>query len=303
MKGFVSELLSPRKAGRGAVPREDIEDKKLKTLVNRLDKFGTGRQGEKLVATLQQGGKDFVDSLEPEQRDKINKVLKGAIGNINKDVLDVVKNPDNLIEDVLAGKISIDYEVDKGSGKIQTPHRKTSLTIKDKGYVSDLTKDYEQQLIDEFGKSPSAKQASGWLSRNLRLDISEEMLKEDFEKEVEKEITQPSPTQISKSLQAEHWKEFADQTLSKLEGENIVDEKGKLEKGAKGLTAMVVNKDRYKGKYVGQIGKIVKFDKGANKVLMKMPDGKSLAFSVGTDIALTPESAEDAGVTVTEPVV
>ena len=303
MKGFVSELLSPRKAGRGAVPREDIEDKKLKTLVNRLDKFGAGRQGEKLVATLQQGGKDFVDSLEPEQRDKINSVLKGAIGNINKDVLDVVKNPDNLIEDVLAGKISIDYEVDRGSGKIATPHRKTALTIKDKGYVSDLTKDYEQQLIDEFGKSPSAKQASGWLSRNLRLDISEEMLKEEFEKEVEKEITQPSPTQISKSLQAEHWKEFADQTLSKLEGENIVDEKGKLEKGAKGLTAMVINKDRYKGKYVGQIGKIVKFDKGANKVLMKMPDGKSLAFSVGTDIALTPESAEDAGVTVTEPVV
>ena len=303
MKGFVSELLSPRKAGRGAVPREDIEDKKLKTLVNRLDKFGAGRQGEKLVATLQQGGKDFVDSLEPEQRDKINSVLKGAIGNINKDVLDVVKNPDNLIEDVLAGKISIDYEVDRGSGKIATPHRKTALTIKDKGYVSDLTKDYEQQLIDEFGKSPSAKQASGWLSRNLRLDISEEMLKEEFEKEVEKEITQPSPTQISKSLQAEHWKEFADQTLSKLEGENIVDEKGKLEKGAKGLTAMVVNKDRYKGKYVGQIGKIVKFDKGANKVLMKMPDGKSLAFSVGTDIALTPESAEEQGLTVTEPFV
>ena len=42
-------------------------------------------------------------------------------------------------------------------------------------------------------------------------------------------------------------------------------------------------------KNLGQIGEVVKFDKGANKVLMKMPDGKSLAFSVGTDIALTPE--------------
>ena len=302
LSGFVSELLSPRKAGRAAVPREEIEDKKLKTLVNKLDKFGPGRQAEKLVATLQQGGKDFVDSLEPEQRDKINSVLKGAIGNINKDVLDVVKNPDNLIEDVLAGKISIDYEIDKGSGKIATPHRKTALTIKDKGYVSDLTKDYEQQLIDEFGKTPSAKQASGWFSRNLRLDISEDMLKEEIQKDIEKQITQPSKEEIAKSLQSEAFKEFADQTFAKLEGDNIVDEKGNLEKGAKGLTAMVVSEDRYKGKYTGQIGEVVKFDKGANKVLMKMPDGKTIPFSVGTDIALTPESAEEQGVTVTAPI-
>ena len=103
------------------------------------------------------GGKDLLNSLDESEIENVNNVLNAGIKNISSQLGDGLKDRKSLAQDIVDGRIKINYKVGEG-GKITPTGKKTTFSITDKEIIDDLVKTYEKDIIDDVGKKPSQPQ-------------------------------------------------------------------------------------------------------------------------------------------------
>lgn len=126
-KGLIQEIVTAGQSTRVSIDRDEITDDKVKQRIDELKGFGPGKKVEKLAYVLQKGGKDLLNSLDESEIENVNNVLNAGIKNISGQLADGLKDRESLAQDIVDGRIKIDYKVGKG-GKI-TPTGKKLLYL------------------------------------------------------------------------------------------------------------------------------------------------------------------------------
>ena len=292
-KGLIQEIVTAGQSTRVSIDRDEITDDKVKQRIDELKGFGPGKKVEKLAYVLQKGGKDLLNSLDESEIENVNNVLNAGIKNISGQLADGLKDRESLAQDIVDGRIKIDYKVGKG-GKITPTGKKATISITDKEIIDDLVKTYEKDIIDDVGKKPSQPQISNWLNNNLNVNIGKQV-----QSQAEKQIgasPQAGQSQVDDAtLSAAIGIQSGDALSSKKQPKLIPKKKKSTsskaveEQSIEQLKQTTSPVDTFKtgtrygvlqkgNKKSGQSGKLVKHDKSNNRVLLQFSDGTKFSF-------------------------
>ena len=298
IKGYVKEILSSGTDKIKSVPIDKVKNETDKALIRKQRKFEPGRQLEKLASTLKYGGKKLIKSLSSKDKESINDMLLGGIELINKDILGVVKDSDNVINDFVTGKLSLDYKTGK-TGKITTPIENRKISVRDKKYIKSLVDQYEAEITEGVGEDASESKIANWLKDNKGINITKEAFEKEAAQQAMGKIEQPmgkpagpmtdeesaamfaawspegsmpygkQPTKKPKVKPKVKGKKISKKELAKLEKPDTK----KAEKVAVGSKFAVLQENN---PYTGKVGKLVKQTKTG--VTLKFKDGSRRTF-------------------------
>lgn len=289
-KGLIQEIITAGQSTRVSIDRSEIEDDKVKQRIDELKGFGPGKKVEKLAYVLQKGGKDLLNSLDESEVENVNNVLNAGIKNISGQLADGLKDRESLAQDIVDGRIKIDYKVGKG-GKITPTGKKATISITDKEIIDDLVKTYEKDIIDDVGKKPSQPQISNWLNNNLNVNIGKQ-IQSQSEKQVgaSPQAGQPSDAQLAAALGAFDAPSSKKQPKPIPKKKKSTSSKAVEEQSIEQLKQTITPVDTFKtgtrygvlqknNPYSGKSGKLIKHDKKNNKVLLEFDDGRKFSFT------------------------
>jgi len=289
-KGLIQEIVTAGQSTRVSIDRDEITDDKVKQRIDELKGFGPGKKVEKLAYVLQKGGKDLLNSLDESEIENVNNVLNAGIKNISGQLADGLKDRESLAQDIVDGRIKIDYKVGKG-GKITPTGKKATISITDKQIIDDLVKTYEKDIIEDVGKKPSQPQISNWLNNNLNVNIGKQV-QSQAEKQIgaSPQAGQPTDAQLASALGAfdapspkkqpkpisKKKKSTSSKAVEKQAIEQLKQTASPVNTFKTGTRYGVLQKNN---PYSGKSGKLVKHDKKNNKVLLEFDDGKRFSFT------------------------
>lgn len=289
-KGLIQEIVTAGQSTRVSIDRDEITDDKVKQRIDELKGFGPGKKVEKLAYVLQKGGKDLLNSLDESEIENVNNVLNAGIKNISGQLADGLKDRESLAQDIVDGRIKIDYKVGKG-GKITPTGKKATISITDKQIIDDLVKTYEKDIIEDVGKKPSQPQISNWLNNNLNVNIGKQV-QSQAEKQIgaSPQAGQPTDAQLASALGAfdapspkkqpkpisKKKKSTSSKAVEKQAIEQLKQTASPVDTFKTGTRYGVLQKNN---PYSGKSGKLVKHDKKNNKVLLEFDDGKRFSFT------------------------
>ena len=293
-KGLIQEILTGGQSKRVSINRDEITDDKVKQRIDELKGFGpVGKKVEKLAYVLQKGGKDLLNSLDESEVENVNNVLNAGIKNISSQLGDGLKDRKSLAQDIVDGRIKINYKVGEG-GKITPTGKKTTFSITDKEIIDDLVKTYEKDIIDEAGKNPSQAKISNWLNTYLSISIGKQ-IQSQSEKQIGASPQAGQPQVDDATLSAAIGIQSGDALSSKKQPKLIPKKKESTstkavkEQSIEQLKQTTSPVDTFKtgtrygvlqkgNKKSGQSGKLVKHDKSNNRVLLQFSDGTKFSF-------------------------
>ena len=273
VSNYLTELLNATRKEKVSIDRSKVDEPKLKTLLTAHDKYGAGRVLEKLTDVIKLGGQDEMDNLPDDVKLDLNNFLKGAVGNINEEILKVVDDPGNLAQDIIDRKIGV-FSKKGVKGTLVRGERK--VQIFDEGYVSEIIKLYSDEIEEALGKGATATEIRNELMKTADISIDKKLLKEietsfekEYESETQKAAEKEAELELERQMEREAWEALGKQADIKDVGK---------EDSVVGLTAYVPD--------LKASGVITKHDKKNKKVKIKLDDGKIITKNI-SDIALT----------------
>ena len=272
---YIKELLDPYRKEGVVIDRTKAEGS-LKSLLKKHQYFNKGRILEKLVDVIKDGGKDWLDNLDEDLKIDMNDYIKGAISNINKDVLNIVDDKNNIANDIINNKISIIIKgTRKGIGGVGIKGRKINVT--NKKYADKLVKKYQSNIESNLGENATKVSINNYLSTQQNIEISKQIEASITKKDatgqglIEREIQRQAEQQAEQEIIQETERE-----ILKKKGIVPFDKKGKGEQKAKAPSVIGKKVKILKGKYKDIVGKISVYSEKQNLVKIKTDDGRSL---------------------------
>ena len=288
LTNYVKELLDPIRREGVVVDRQGSKGN-IKELLNKHQVYSKGRILEKLVDVIKEGGKDWLDNLDEDVKIDMNDYIKGAVANINQEILKVVDDQNNIANDIINNKINI--TVKKGEGITGAGIKGRKINITDKKYADLLVKEYQSDIETNLGENATKVSINNYLSKEQNLEIS---------KQIETSITKKAVTGqglIEREIQKQAEQQAEQGIIQEVERE-ILKKKGvvpvgKKEKGQQKVKAPSVIGKKVKilkGKYKDIVGKISVYSEKQNLVKIKTDDGRSLGPMKPDQFAILPDA-------------
>tara|TARA_R100000234_G_scaffold120126_1_gene105678 strand:- start:4151 stop:12247 length:8097 start_codon:yes stop_codon:yes gene_type:complete len=289
LENYVKELLNPQRSERVIVDRKRNTKSPFSKLIHKQDKYTKSAISEKLSEAILEGGQKGWDSLDSSVKEEVNQHLKGAVSNLNEDILNIVSDKDNLAQDILNKKISIDTKK-IGTSIQSTKNRK--IKVRDKEYIDNIVKLYEKEISESLGKEATPTSTKNYLAREYNIDV-EKQLQKDIKKSIQKGVKGGVSASIQKEAEKvaerqvqEQIEQEALKQLKKKKGLQQMPEKGQaeteVEQNVIGQKALID-----KGKFKGKSGEIISYSPKQQLVKLKLDDGTKTPAIKVSQVALT----------------
>jgi predicted GNAT family N-acyltransferase len=289
LENYVKELLNPQRSERVIVDRKRNTKSPFSKLIYKQDKYTKSSISEKLSEAILEGGQKSWDSLDSSLKEEINQHLKGAVSNLNEDILNIVSDKDNLAQDILNKKISIDTKK-IGTSIQSTKNRK--IKVRDKEYIDNIVKLYEKEISESLGEEATPTSTKNYLAREYNIDV-EKQLQKDIKKSIQKSVKGGVSASIQKEAEKvaerqvqEQIEQEALKQLKKKKGLQQMPEKGQaepeVEQSVIGQKALID-----KGKFKGKSGEIISYSPKQQLVKLKLEDGTKTPAIKVSQVALT----------------
>ena len=289
-ENYFRELLNSNNDEKIIVSRKKDSKKPFDKLIDKHKNYSPGALTEKLTETILAAGQDGWDNVDPSVQSDVNQMIIGTVSNVNEDILDIVSDKDNIAQDILDKKISIDYLTDK-QGLFDNKKRK--IKVKDKGYVDKILSLYESQLTDNLGEEATSIAKKNYLSNTLNIDI-EKQLQKDIKKSIQKKIGKGVDVSIQKQAEKQAEKQIQQQIeqqaikqLKKTKGIKEIPKEGEPKEDVIGQKALVIE-----GKFKDKGGEIISYSPKQQLVKMKLDDGTKTPAIKVSQVALTKPPAK-----------
>jgi len=290
-ENYFKELLNSQNDEKVIVSRKKDSKKPFNKLLNKHKNYSPGALTEKLAETILEAGQDGWDNVHPSVQSQVNQMILGSVSNVNEDILNIVSDKDNIAQDILDKKISIDYITNK-EGMFKIENRK--IKIKDKGYVDKILNLYESQLTENLGKDATSVAKKNYLSSNFNINI-EKQIDKSIKKSIQKKIGRNVDVSIEKQAEKQAEKQIQKQIeqqainqLKKTKGIQEMPKKGEPKEDVIGQKALVIE-----GKFKNKGGEIISYSPKQKLVKMKLDDGTKTPPIKVSQVALTKPPAKD----------
>lgn len=280
LENYFKELLNPTRDEKTIVSRTDTKSP-FGRLISNQDKYTNSALSEKIAESLLQSGQSEWDKVDPLIKREINYFLKGAVSNLNEDVLTVLDDENNIAQDILNKKIFFDT---KRVGTAIQSTRTRKLKINDEGYTKSIIKMYESDI--EKGSSDAA--IKNYLSRERGIDI-DKTVKKSVQKQVRKGATSTIQKQAEAAAERQVQEQIEREALNQLrkskgatEIKDDSEESSQQQENVIGKEAIVLE-----GKFKNKSGKIVSYSPKQQLVKIELDDGTKIPAIKVSQVALT----------------
>lgn len=280
-ENYFKELLNPQRDVKVIVDRQINTKSPFTKLINKQDNYNKSAVTEKLIESILAIGQNGWDNVDLSVKSEVNQMILGSVLNINSDILNIISNKNNIAQDILDKKISINYITNKESFYDKT---KRKIKINDEGYTKSIIKMYESDI--EKGSSDAA--VRNYLSRERGIDIDKTV-----KKSVQKQVRKGATSTIQKQAEAAAEKQVQEQIerealnqLRKSKGATEIkddsEESSQQQENVIGKEAIVLE-----GKFKNKSGKIVSYSPKQQLVKIELDDGTKIPAIKVSQVALT----------------